>query len=132
MLILEGDYHFNTRPFLTSFFGKRILKLAPDYEFINESVDINMFFDNENYLFKLKFLGEEILDTKFGKISSLKFRPYVQSGRVFREQESVTMWVSNDKNKVPLKIQANLAVGSIECDLENFKNLKYPFLINIE
>ena len=32
----------------------------------------------------------------------------------FREQESVTMWVSNDKNKVPLKIQANLAVGSIE------------------
>ena len=42
------------------------------------------------------------------------------------------MWVSNDKNKVPLKIQANLAVGSIECDLENFKNLKYPFLINIE
>ena len=91
-----------------------------------------MFFDNENYLFKLKFLGEEILDTKFGKISSLKFRPYVQSGRVFREQESVTMWVSNDKNKVPLKIQANLAVGSIECDLENYKNLKYPFLINIE
>ena len=99
---------------------------------VNESIDINMFFDNENYLFKLKFLGEEVLSTKFGKISSLKFRPYVQSGRVFREQESVTMWVSNDKNKVPLKIQANLAVGSIECDLENFKNLKYPFLINIE
>ena len=43
VLILEGDYHFNTRPFLTSFFGKRILKLAPDYEFINESVDIDYF-----------------------------------------------------------------------------------------
>ena len=43
VLILEGDYHFNTRPFLTSFFGKRILKLAPDYEFINESVDIDFF-----------------------------------------------------------------------------------------
>ena len=47
VLILEGDYHFNTRPFLTSFFGKRILKLAPDYEFINESVDIDFFPDKE-------------------------------------------------------------------------------------
>ena len=47
VLILEGDYHFNTRPFLTSFFGKRILKLAPDYEFINESVDIDFFPEKE-------------------------------------------------------------------------------------
>ena len=54
---------------------------------INESVDINMFFDNENYLFKLKFLGEEILHTKFGKVSSLKFRPYVQSGRVLENKK---------------------------------------------
>ena len=43
MLILEGDYHFNTRPFLTSFFGKKILKLAPDYEFIDESVRYRFF-----------------------------------------------------------------------------------------
>ena len=47
VLILEGGYHFNTRPFLTSFFGKRILKLAPDYEFINESVDIDFFPEKE-------------------------------------------------------------------------------------
>ena len=43
VLILEGEYHFKTRPFLTSFFGKKILKLAPDYEFIDESIDINLF-----------------------------------------------------------------------------------------
>ena len=43
MLILESEYHFKTRPFLTSFFGKKILKLAPDYEFIEESIDINSF-----------------------------------------------------------------------------------------
>ena len=40
-LILEGDYHYKNRSFLTSFFGKKILKVAPDYEFINEQIDIN-------------------------------------------------------------------------------------------
>jgi hypothetical protein len=90
-----------------------------------------MFFDNENYLFKLKFLGKEILETKFGDVECLKFRPYVQSGRVFKEQESVNLWISNDKNKLPVRLQADLAVGSIKCDLENFKNLNNPFNIQL-
>ena len=45
-----------------------------------------MFFDNENYVFKMKYLGKELISTKFGIIRCMKFRPYVQSGRVFREK----------------------------------------------
>ena len=96
-----------------------------------EEVLINMFFDEENYPFKLRFLGREKIETKFGRIKTLKFRPFVQSGRVFNEQESVTLWISDDDNKVPIKVRANLRIGSIECDLENFKNLRHPFKIEI-
>ena len=96
---------------------------------INSSFDINMFFDNENYVFKLKYLGKEVIQSKFGKINCLKFRPLVQSGRVFEEQESVTLWVSDDKNRIPVRLQADILVGSIKADLENFKNLKHPFEI---
>ena len=88
-----------------------------------------MFFDNENYVFKLKFLGVETIRSKFGRIKCMKFRPLVQSGRVFEEQESVTLWVSEDKNRLPIRLQADILVGSIKADLENFKNLKYPFEI---
>lgn len=99
---------------------------------LNESFDINMFFDNENYVFKLKFLGKETINSKFGKIKCMKFRPLVQSGRVFEEQESVTLWVSEDKNRLPIRLQADIIVGSIKADLENFKNLKHPFKILVE
>jgi hypothetical protein len=64
-------------------------------------------------------------------VECLKLRPYVQSGRVFKEQESVTLWVSNDDNKLPIRLQADILVGSIKADLENFKNLKYPFKIKV-
>ena len=91
-----------------------------------------MFFDFENYVFRLKYLGKETINTKFGKIKCMKFRPIVQSGRVFEEQESVTLWVSDDKNRIPVRIKADILVGSIKADLENFKNLKHPFQIIVK
>lgn len=99
---------------------------------IGDEIRVDMFFDEENYGFKLKYLGEEIIDTDFGEIETLKFRPYVMAGRVFKEEESLTLWVSKDKNRIPLRIKADLAVGSLRADLEAFKGLKYPFKIYIK
>lgn len=93
-----------------------------------ETIEIDMFFDDETFKFKLKFMGKEEIKTKFGKINTLKFRPYVQSGRVFKEDESLTMWVSDDENKVPLKIQASLMVGSLKAELIKYSGLKHKIV----
>ena len=98
---------------------------------IGESVGIDMFFDGEVTKFKLKYLGNEDLDTKFGIIPCMIFRPYVQAGRVFKEQESLTVWISDDDNKMPISIKASLSVGSLKADLDGFKGLKYPFTVKI-
>ncbi|HIP48338.1 MAG TPA: DUF3108 domain-containing protein [Lutibacter sp.] len=94
---------------------------------VGDEIQINLFFDKENYPFKLKFLKKEILKTKFGKIKTWKIRPLVQKGRVFEGQESLTIWISNDENKIPLRIKASLAVGSLKVDLQEYKGLAAPF-----
>jgi Protein of unknown function (DUF3108) len=94
-----------------------------------ESIIIDMFFDGEIVKFKLKFIGRETIETKFGSAKSMVFRPLVQSGRVFKEEESVTVWISDDDNKIPLRIKASLSVGSLKADLESFKGLKNPFMV---
>ena len=96
---------------------------------VGDEVRVDMFFDAENYGFKLKYLGEDVISTDFGDIETLKFRPYVMAGRVFKEEESLTLWVSKDKNKLPLRIKADLAVGSLRADLEAFKGLRHSFKI---
>ena len=100
---------------------------------VGDEIKTNMFFDEENYGFKLKYLGKETIEVDINgsdiKVKSLKFRPYVMAGRVFKEEESLTLWVSADKNKMPLKIKADLAVGSLRADLVAFKGLKHPFKI---
>ena len=126
--VLNFDINSNAQDLISAFYYLRNFYNTDNLE-IGEEISINMFFDEENYLFKLKFLGYDILNTKFGYVDCIKFRPYVQSGRVFKEQESVTLWISNDKNKIPVKMKADLKIGAIECDLENFKNLNYQFKI---
>ena len=95
-----------------------------------EAIDLQMLYDDDGiFKFRLKYLGKEIIKTKYGKVECLKFRPYVQSGRVFKEQESLSLWVSNDMNKIPVRIKADLAVGSIKADLDGFNGLRNPFKI---
>lgn len=118
----------NTQDLLSSFY---YLRNQIDSEALEEGefMNVNLFFDKENYTMRLKFLGREVLRTPFGKIPALIFRPYVQSGRVFKEQESLTIWVSDDANKIPLLVKAELAVGSLKATLTDYKNLKTPLRV---
>lgn len=115
----------NTQDILSAFYYLRNFATIDDIK-PGEYIAIDMFFDEETTKFKLKFIGRENIKTKFGTVASMIFKPYVFSGRVFKEQESVTVWISDDDNKIPLRIQANLVVGSIKADLESYKGLRFP------
>lgn len=86
---------------------------------------LNVWIDDELFPFQIKVAGTENISTKFGTINCLKIVPQVMSGRVFKDKEGVTLWVTNDKNLVPVAIKAELAVGSLKASLETYKNVKY-------
>lgn len=95
-----------------------------------KSIELKMLYDDDGvFNFKLKYLKKEIVKTKYGKVECYKFRPYVQSGRVFKEKESLSLWVSTDENRIPIRIKADLAVGSIKADLDGYNGLKHQFKI---
>ena len=94
-----------------------------------EEIALDMFFDEKKFPFKLKFLKYEVLTTEFGKVRTQKFSPLVQAGRVFKENESVSIWITADDNKIPVKLKADLAVGSLRADLDAYKGLANSFEI---
>lgn len=117
----------NVQDMLSAFYYLRTKDLSDLKK--DEAFQIDIFMDSQVYPFKLKFLGEETLKTKFGKVKTLLFRPLVQSGRVFKAEESVTIWITNDDNKIPIKMKADLAVGSLRAELEAYKGLANSFKI---
>ncbi|QCX54435.1 DUF3108 domain-containing protein [Elizabethkingia sp. JS20170427COW] len=89
-------------------------------------VRMNIWIDDETYPFLLKVVGKDIVNTKFGKIECLKIIPSVMSGRVFKDKEGVTMWVTNDANHIPVQMKAELLVGALKADLVSYSNIKHP------
>lgn len=118
----------NAQDMVSVFYFLRKYFSINDLDDKNE-ISVNMFFDSENYNLKIKYLKTEIINTNFGKILCFKIRPYVQYGRVFKKDESLTMWITADDNRIPIKVKADLIVGSIRIDLESFSNLTNSFKI---
>lgn len=89
-----------------------------------DTIHLVGFFDKEIYNVKLIFKKKEWIETNIGKFESHVLVPVVPKNRLFRGDHPVTVWVSNDKNKIPLKIKAKLMIGSLDMDIMEAKNLR--------
>lgn len=115
----------NVQDMISSFYYMRDI----DFEVLGEkdSISVNMFFDGKMNPIKLIVLGRETIKSNFGKIKTIKVRPLVLKGRVFKDEENVTLWISDDLNKIPIKIKASLLVGAAKAELIEYNGLVHPF-----
>lgn len=91
---------------------------------VGEEILIRGFFDKEIYNLKLIFEGTELLETSLGKKETYIFSPHVPKNKLFRGEYPVKVWVTKDQNKIPVKIKANLFVGSLNIDIATAKGLR--------
>jgi len=92
-------------------------------------ITIPTWFDDKVYDLEIRYYGNETIKTKIGRINCMKFSPVVEPGRIFDSPDDVSIWISNDNNKIPVRVQFNLLVGSVKCDLVEYENLKNNFAI---
>jgi hypothetical protein len=83
-------------------------------------ITLDAFFDKEIYDFKIRVVGREMVNTSLGKIRSIVLSPIMPENSLFDGENSVRVWISDDINKVPLKIKAKMFVGAVEVDIESF------------
>jgi hypothetical protein len=96
---------------------------------VGDEFPISGYLDDDTLPLNVKYIGKDIVKTKAGTIKCLMFRPMLQEGRVFKENEDMTVWVSDDDNHIPVRVQANVLVGSIKMDLVSFSNIANPISI---
>lgn len=111
----------NIQDMISAFYYARTLDFANAKE--GDVFPINGLIDNEVFPLNLKYVGKEDIRYKKGIFHCLKFHPMLQEGRVFKEKEDMTVWVSDDKNRIPVRVETEVLVGSIKMDLTDFENL---------
>jgi hypothetical protein len=91
-----------------------------------DKINFSMFLDNEVYEMYIRYLGKETIKTKYGKFRAVKFKPLLIKGTIFEGGEKMTVWVSDDKNHLPIRIESPISVGSVKIDMISYRNLRYP------
>jgi hypothetical protein len=109
---------------LSSFYYARTLDYSKAK--IGQEYKMDMFIDNEVFPFKIKYLGTETIKTRKGKFDCIKIRPLMMKGRVWESEDSMTIWVTNDNNKIPVLVKTDIAVGSVKATLTGWEGLVNP------
>lgn len=92
---------------------------------VNDKIPFDLFVDDETYHLYIRYLGKEKLRTKFGKFNTIKFKPLLVKGSSFSGGEQMTVWVTDDANHLPIRIESGISVGSIKVDMMNYRGLRH-------
>ena len=114
---------------LSSIFYARNIDFSKFKE--GDKVPFSMFLDNETYNLYIRYMGKETIKTKFGKFHAIKFKPLLVKGTIFEGGEKMTVWVSDDANHLPLRVESPISVGSIKVDMMGYHGLRYPLTSQI-
>lgn len=138
--IINQDYKFNhytnkvdvgngekvdippgTQDMISAFYAARNLDFSSAKE--GDVFTVNSIVDKELWPLKMRYVGKETIACDIGTFKCIKFRPIVQKGRIFKHEEDLNVWITDDKNHVPIRAEAKLLIGSVRLDITGTKNL---------
>jgi hypothetical protein len=91
-----------------------------------DKITFNMFLGEKVYHMYVRYMGRETVTTKYGKFKALALKPLLLEGNAFAGGEDMTMWITDDPNHLPVRIESPISVGKIKVDLMHFTDIKYP------
>jgi hypothetical protein len=98
---------------------------------IGDTFPIHIYLDNKIYNLNFKYAGIETIKSDIGKVKCYKLIPRLVVDRVFKSEEDMTVWITADDNKIPIRVKSDIQVGSLKVDLTAYEGLKNPFTSKI-
>lgn len=89
-------------------------------------IQIPFFLDDSVYHSKVIFKGRETVKTKLGRFRCIAFRPMVATGYAFDDPYPITVWITDDANRLPVLIESEQSVGRARVELISFSGLANP------
>jgi hypothetical protein len=96
---------------------------------VNDTVTVTGFFEDEFYRLNIIYKGKDTIRLRVGKVRALVFSPVMPKNKLFEGEDSIVAYFSDDKNRIPLKIDAKMFIGSAGVELISYSGLKNPLNI---
>lgn len=123
--IFKGDGQ--TFDVLSAYFFARSLDISNLKQ--GDKFSMDYFLDDGITKLEVQYVGKERIKTHLGYFNCIKFSPSIQPGRIFRKDSKLYLWITDDANRIPVKAQVEILVGSVTLELMSAEGLKYPISI---
>ncbi|MDR1348987.1 MAG: DUF3108 domain-containing protein [Prevotellaceae bacterium] len=80
----------------------------------------------------VRYVGTSSIKTKAGKFSAIEIVVQLLENDTFASEPEMSLFISNDKNHIPLYAEMPLRIGKVYISLNDFSNLKYPVTSKIK
>ncbi len=92
-----------------------------------DKIPLPVFIDKDIYPIYIRYLGKEVLHTRSGRFRCVKFRPLMLDNAYFNGGgEIMYIWATDDANRIPIRVESPLTIGTVKADLTSYSGLKYP------
>lgn len=108
---------------LSAIFYARNIDINKYHE--EDKIPFSMFLDDQVYNMYIRYVGKEIITTRYGRFRTIKVKPLLIKGALFEGGEKMTVWVSDDANHIPLRVESPIRVGKVYADMVQCQNLRY-------
>jgi hypothetical protein len=92
----------------------------------NQVYEMHIFIDNELWPLRIRYLKKERIKVDKGTYDCMVFVPVVQEGRIFKKEEDMMVWVTDDENKIPIQAKSKILVGSVTMEIRDYSGLANP------
>jgi len=122
----KGVYPFTGKvfDFLSAYYFARCIDISKIH--IGQKFDLQYFLEDGVHILSITYVGKEKMECSMGTFNCLKFNPTIIPGRIFKKNSKLYLWITDDNNRIPVKAQVELVVGSLTMDLTSATGLKYP------
>ncbi|MFN3560975.1 MAG: DUF3108 domain-containing protein [Chloroherpetonaceae bacterium] len=109
---------------LSAYFYTRTLNLRAMKD--GSIIELNNVSDKEVIPLKIKIRNRDLLETELGVFRTIVIEPIVQGVGLFKSDGQILIWMTDDENKIPIRIKIKVIVGSLSADIESMEGLRNP------
>jgi hypothetical protein len=122
----KGTYPYKGKvfDFVSAYYFARTIDVSKMH--VGDKFELKYFLDDGINSLGITYVGKEKVTCSMGTFNCLKFNPTIIPGRIFKKNSKLYLWITDDNNRIPVKAQVEVVVGSITMDLTGAKGLKFP------
>jgi hypothetical protein len=130
-LIYGKDYDIAkySQDIVSAYFFIRSLDLRSK---VGQTISMNNFSNDKDYPLDIKILRRDVIETDLGTFRCIVVEPLVRGAGLFKSEGRILIWMTDDENKIPVKISIKVVVGSINAELREMSGVKNPLTSQIK